>query len=169
MVLIQSKKNKYFSLSVLLFFLLSFSFFLIEKSTKQAPNEIFTTIKGETIELNQWIGNPVLITFWATDCASCVKEIPDFIDLYQQFHSSGLEIIAIAMYYDIPSHVVEMSKAKQIPYPVSLDLTAQHANAFGKIQLTPTTIIIDPTGKIVLQHTGLSDINNLRKIIQSYL
>ena len=51
-----------------------------------------------------------------------MKEVNDFVDLYRQFHSKGLEIIAVAMYYDPPNHVLEMTQAKQIPYLVALDL-----------------------------------------------
>jgi thiol-disulfide isomerase/thioredoxin len=100
-----------------------------------APDAIFTTLTGNKIDLKQLQGNPVIVTFWATNCATCIQEIPHLIKLYQQFHPQGLEIIAVAMYYDPPNHVLSMSKAKQIPYPVALDLTANHAKAFGKICL----------------------------------
>ncbi len=41
------------------------------------PDTTFTTITGEHITLKALHGKPVLVTFWATSCASCVKEIPD--------------------------------------------------------------------------------------------
>ncbi|MCK5121992.1 MAG: TlpA family protein disulfide reductase, partial [Methylococcales bacterium] len=102
------------------------------KSITPAPAASFTSITGKKIELAQLQGKPVIITFWATDCPGCIKEIPHLIELYQQFHPKGLEIIAVAMYYDPPSHVVAMTKAKQLPYHVALDLKAEHANAFGQ-------------------------------------
>jgi peroxiredoxin len=122
-----------------------------------APTVTFTTITGKKIELAQLRGHPVIITFWATDCAGCIKEIPHLIELYNQFHPKGLEIIAVAMYYDLPSHVVAMTNARQLPYNVALDLTAEHAMAFGQVRLTPTTFLISATGNIVFQKTGTFD------------
>jgi len=134
-----------------------------------APDAIFTTLTGNKIDLKQLQGNPVIVTFWATNCATCIQEIPHLIKLYQQFHPQGLEIIAVAMYYDPPNHVLSMSKAKQIPYPVALDLTANHAKAFGKIQYTPSTFLISPTGEIVMKKTGLLDIDSLQQRIKNLL
>lgn len=119
-----------------------------------APENTFISITGHPINLSALKGKPVLINFWATDCSACIKEIPHLIELYQQYHVRGLEVIAVAMYYDIPSHVVEMTRAKQIPYPVALDLNARHANAFGQVQLTPTTFLISPDGFILSKFIG---------------
>jgi thiol-disulfide isomerase/thioredoxin len=139
------------------------------QSLGMAPDEIFTTLSGKKIELKKLRGKPVLITFWATDCASCIKEIPHLINLYQKFHPQGLEIIAVAMPYDPPNHVLFMSHAKQIPYPVALDLKAQHVQAFGQIQFTPSTFLISPSGAIVLKKIGLLDINAIQQRIQKLI
>lgn len=133
-----------------------------------APLATFTTITGDTFSLTDFRGKPVLITFWATDCASCVKEIPHLISLYDRYHAQGLEIIAVAMYYDLPSHVVEMSRDKQIPYQVVLDLKAQHARAFGQVQLTPTTFLISPNGQLVSKTIGAVTLTELQNQIEHY-
>jgi len=132
-------------------------------TVKLAPDVSFTTIYGEKIKLSALQGQPVIITFWATDCASCIQEIPHLIELYEQFHPQGLEIIAVAMYYDPPNHVVDMSKAKQLPYDVALDLKAEHAFAFGRVQLTPSTFLISPTGHIIMQKTGEFDFAKMKQ------
>ena len=134
---------------------------------KPAPDLTFTTITGKKIELAKVQGNPVIVTFWATDCAGCIREIPHLIELYNQFHPLGLEIIAIAMYYDPPNHVVEMTKAKQIPYDIALDLKAEHAYAFGQVQLTPTTFLISSAGTIIMQKTGEFDITDMKHKLET--
>ncbi len=136
---------------------------------EMAPHVIFTRINGDKIELKKLQGKPVIVTFWATDCANCIKEIPHLIALYQQFHPQGLEIIAVAMAYDPPNHVVSMSKAKQIPYPVALDIKSDLAHAFDNVKLTPTSFLISPTGTIVMKKTGLLDIIDIQQRIKSFL
>jgi peroxiredoxin len=130
------------------------------------PDVVFMSIKGEKIALKSLRGKPVLVTFWATDCPSCVKEVNDFIELYQQFHKQGLEIIAVAMYYDPPNHVVEMTQLKKIPYHVALDLRAEHALAFGKVEFTPTTFLVNPSGQIVFSKIGRFDMADMRQRLQ---
>lgn len=138
-------------------------------SQTPAPPVTFTTITGKKIELVKLKGKPVIVTFWATDCPACIKEIPQLIELYQQFHAQGLEMIAVAMYYDIPNHVVAMSKAKQLPYPVALDLKAEHARAFGQVKLIPTTFLISPSGIIIMQKTGFIDITDMKQRLENIL
>lgn len=123
----------------------------------EAPDVTFTTITGKKIALRALRGKPVIVTFWATDCPGCIKEIPHFIDLYKQYHQQGLEIIAVAMYYDPPNHVVTMTKDQQLPYDVALDLKAEHAHAFGDVQLIPSTFLITPDGWLALKKTGAFD------------
>jgi thiol-disulfide isomerase/thioredoxin len=134
-----------------------------------APAITFTTINGEQLKLLGLHGKPVIVTFWATDCASCVKEIPHLTELYRRYQPRGLEIIAVAMYYDLPSHVVEMTRQKQIPYRVALDLKADHARAFGNIQLTPSTFLIAPDGLVTMKIVGAFDLPTLRNQIEQYL
>ncbi len=138
-------------------------------SSMAAPDITFTSITGEKIKLKDWQGNPVIVTFWATDCPGCIKEIPHLIELYRDYHERGLEIIAIAMYYDPPNHVVEMTRAKQLPYKVTLDLQAEHAKAFGDVRLTPTTFLIKPDGAIALHKIGEFDLADMKKRIESFI
>lgn len=132
-------------------------------------NSIFTTITGERIALKDLRGKPVIVTFWATDCPSCITEIPHLLGLYRRYHPHGLELIAINMYYDPPSHVVSMVQLKQLPYPVILDLNAQHAHDFGDVQLTPSTFLIAPDGSIVVHKTGMLDLADMETRIAHYL
>ncbi len=134
-----------------------------------APAVNFMTLKGEKIELKKWRGKPVLVTFWATDCPSCVQEVEDFRGLYQQFHPKGLEIIAVAMAYDPPNHVVEMTRAKQIPYSVALDLRGDIARAFNNVSVTPTTFLINPAGQIVFSKVGLFNFKTMQDKIQQLI
>jgi thiol-disulfide isomerase/thioredoxin len=133
------------------------------------PNTTFTTITGKHLALQDLQGKPVLITFWATSCGSCVKEIPHLIALYKQFHPQGLEIIAIAMVYDPPNQVVAMTNESKLPYPVVLDLNSEHARAFGRVWATPTTLLIGGDGKVAKHVVGAFDVTDMQYCIQHLL
>lgn len=134
-----------------------------------APDVTFSTITGQKIVLKELRGKPVIITFWATDCPSCIDEIPHLTEIYQRYHQQGLEIIAVAMIYDPPSHVVSMAKAKGLPYDVALDLSAALARAFGNVNLTPTTFLISPQGKISEHIVGAIDPAHIKTQIEELL
>jgi peroxiredoxin len=138
-------------------------YYLLFPNLTTLPNVVFKTIKGETISQAALLGKPALITFWATDCPSCIKEIPDLIKLHQQYTAQGLTIIAVAMYYDPPNQVVTMATEKQLPYAVALDPNAELAHAFGNVQFTPTTFLIDKTGAIVMKKSGLFSLPTLQE------
>jgi len=161
--------NKSFITILVIGFIITSYWFWQTNQIKPAPEINLTTISGKKIDLVQLKGKPVIVTFWATDCKSCIEEVPHLIDLYSQYHSKGLEVIAIAMYYDPPNHVVTMAKAKKIPYDIALDLKAEHANAFGQVQLTPTTFLISPSGNIIQQITGKFEINDIRNQLNNLI
>jgi peroxiredoxin len=95
--------------------------------------------------------------------------MPHLVDLYQRLHPRGLEIVAVAMYYDVPSHVVALRDAQKLPYPIVLDLQSQYARAFGHVQLTPTTFLIAPDGRVAEQIIGVFDPVALQQHIETYL
>jgi peroxiredoxin len=134
-----------------------------------APDVVFTTITGKRVASSVWRGKPAIVTFWATDCPSCMLEIPHLIDLYRRFHPRGLEIMAVAMAYDPPSHVVAMTRDRQLPYDVALDLHSAHALAFGNVQFTPTTFLISSEGRIVEKSVGVFDYSSWQSRIAAML
>jgi len=138
-------------------------------SLKTSPDISLLTIKGEEIQLAGLQGKPVLVTFWATTCPGCIKEIPHLIELYDELAPQGLEIIGITMDYDPPNRVLAMSKARNIPYPIALDIHADAARAFGNVRLTPTSFLIAPDGRIVYQKTGTINMARLREDILGML
>lgn len=135
----------------------------------QAPDITLTTIDGKSLALKNLHGKPVLVTFWATDCASCVQEIPDLLALYNRYHPQGFELIAITMTYDPPNHVVELSHTLHLPYPIALDITGDLATAFGQVRLTPSTFLIAPDGGIDWQQTGTFELADLQARIEFLL
>lgn len=136
---------------------------------QRAPDIELTTIDGRPISLLGLRGRPVLVTFWATTCPGCMKEMPHLISLYHELAPRGLEIIGIAMSYDPVADVIALSKQRAIPYPIAHDTQSHAAQAFGDVRLTPTNILIDPDGRIVQQHIGEMDMAQARTKILAML
>ena len=134
-----------------------------------APDIEFTTVDGKKIDLKTLKGKPVLVTFWATSCPGCIKEMPHLIELYHELHNKGLEIIGVAMPYDRPDHVLEMRKRKNIPYPIALDIKGEAVRAFGHVRLTPSSFLINPEGVIVRHKIGEMDMKQIHNMIISML
>jgi peroxiredoxin len=136
---------------------------------EEAPDITVVTTTGERIPLAGMRGKPVLVTFWATTCPSCMEEMPHLINLYHELSPLGLNVIGIAMYYDPPNRVLAMQASRSIPYTIALDIDARAARAFGEVELTPTTFLIAPDGRVVYQKTGSMDMDRLRTGILAML
>lgn len=142
---------------------------LSPEGLKRVPDITLRTIDGNEIDLATLRGKPVLVTFWATSCPGCVKEIPHLIELYQEFEPQGLQLVAVAMSYDPPDHVLTMRDARRIPYPIALDIQGEAARAFGDVRLTPTSFLIAPDGRIVRQKIGEMEMTDVRAQIRAML
>lgn len=128
-----------------------------------APALTMTTLSGQTINLAQLRGKTVLVNFWATSCPGCVKEMPHLIDVYQRYHSKGLEIVAVSMNYDPAEQVRQFNAEHRLPFPVVMDTRGDIARAFGEVKLTPTTFLIDAEGNIAEQTIGDLDFVKLQQ------
>jgi len=134
-----------------------------------APDVTFKYIDGRQINLKHLERHPVLVTFWATSCPGCMKEMPHLISLYKALSAQGLEIVGVAMSYDPPDRVLAMTKSRNIPYPISLDIDGSIARAFDDVTLTPTSFLIAPDGRIIDHIVGELDMEKLRRQISDIL
>jgi cytochrome c biogenesis protein CcmG/thiol:disulfide interchange protein DsbE len=92
-----------------------------------------------------------VLDFWATWCPPCRAEIPDFIDLQNEYGSQGVQIVGIAL--DEPEKVLAFARQNGMNYPVLLG-SDEVSMKYGGIEGIPTTFIIDRDGKIVNRFEG---------------
>ena len=154
------KKNKI--ISILLITFVAVLLFL-SLQTNSVKNLNLITISGEKITSQQLLGKITLINFWATDCPGCINEMPGLIETYNQYKDQGLEVIAVAMYYDPPSRVISFTKNNNLPFPVVLDTNKEIINKFNNVKLTPTSIILDKNGYVINTIIGEIDFNEFNK------
>jgi len=156
------------SLGVALLGVLGFAW-LSDTGMKVAPEVSMKLIGGEQLSIDSLRGRPVMVTFWATTCTACRKEIPHLKEIYETYSSQGFEMIAVAMPYDPPAQVWEFMKQKTLPYKVALDTDGAVTKAFGTIRLTPTTFVISGDGQIVYNAPGEFDLAKMHGLVKTLL
>jgi len=142
---------------------------LRDATVATVPEVELTTIQGEKLTLHSLRGKVVLINFWATDCAVCVKEMPQMSETYRKYQARGFDALFVAMPHDRPDHVVHFARRNQLPFKVALDVQGDITRAFGPIRATPTTFIADRNGRIVKRIVGEPDFVRLHQLIEEQL
>ena len=107
-----------------------------------APNFTLQSNAGGQVSLASLKGKVVMVNFWATSCATCVKEMPQMVETYNKFKQDGLEFVAVAMSYDPPNYVLNYTETRKLPFKVALDSGGDLAKQFGDVNMTPTTFVI---------------------------
>lgn len=147
----------------------AFAAFAIWSAKPAAPQVTFVSLQGEKITTADLRGKVVLVNFWATDCTTCVKEMPEVVATYNKYHGQGFETIAVAMKHDPPNYVLNYTEKNRLPFKVALDPMGDLARAFGEVKLTPTTFIIDRQGKMVMRILGEPDFARLHALLEEKL
>ena len=115
----------------------------------------FPDVQGQPQSLSQWRGQIVVLNFWASWCAPCREEMPDFVALREHHHPKGVEFVGIAI--DNATNVAHFLQQQPVNYPILIgegaahSLTRQLGNPSGAL---PYTIVLDRDGKIALMHLG---------------
>ena len=134
---------------------------------KLLPPVEMAFLDGSKPTLADYRGKVVLGVFWSVSCETCVDEIPQLNALYEKNKQNNFVVIGFDMPYDRPDWTVKFVKERPIKYPVSLDIEGDIARAFGGVQATPTTVLIDKQGRVVWKRLGRTDFAKLETEIQS--
>ncbi len=134
-----------------------------------APPSTFVLLDGSTRTTADLKGKVTLVNFWATSCVSCVAEMPQIMATHEKYQARGYQTLAVAMSYDPPAYVVNFAQSRKLPFGVAIDNTGAVAKAWGDVQLTPTTFIVDKRGEIVKRYVGAPDFAELHQLIEKLL
>lgn len=133
------------------------------------PDITYTLIDGRRIGAAELRDRVVLVNFWATSCAVCVAEMPELVRLHHDYQPRGFELLAVAMPYDRPDHVLHFSASRRLPFPVALDPMGQAVAAWGGVEATPLTWLAGRDGRIRQRMLGRPDFARLRAEIEALL
>ena len=118
-----------------------------------------TTLEGEKIKLSELRGKRVVVDFWATWCPPCVKEIPHFVQLYNE--TSRDELILVGISQEDAETLKPFAKKHGVNYPIASaqDLAAPYSD----VQSIPTTFFIDRNGVIQSIAVGYHDLAAIKE------
>jgi peroxiredoxin len=113
-------------------------------------------VRGKSHSLSEHLGSKViLLSFWATWCEPCKKELVQLQELYDAHRERGLMILSISMdepetQGDVRTYVSQ----RRFTYPVLLDTESQVTGQFNPKRAAPYNLIIDRDRRIRWTHEG---------------
>jgi len=149
-----NKKTLFSFLAIALFTTVSFA------QNRALPNKDVKTLDGSNFNITNLEnnGNPIVISFWATWCKPCKKELNNIAEVYEDWQEeTGVKLIAISI--DNTRSMTKVSpyvNASDWDYEVYLDPNRDLARAMG-ISTVPHTFLLNGKNKIVWQHKGYVD------------
>ena len=150
--------------------LVAFALFALGQSTNSTPELVLKDIQGKNLKLSDYRGKVVLLNFWATWCAPCVKEIPDMIDVQKMFQDKGVQFIGASVDLEGFKDVRPFLDKHQfkLNYPI---IIADHPmlNAYKNPAFLPTTFIIDRKGIIRKETVGVLSREKLASLLDEIL
>jgi peroxiredoxin len=144
------------------------AFFVMGGATA-APESTFVLLDGSKKTTADMKGKVTLVNFWATSCTTCVAEMPKMVSTFEKYRGKGYQHLAVAMSYDPPSYVVNYAQTRKLPFDVAIDNTGSVARAWGDVQLTPTSFIVNKKGEIVKRYVGEPNFAEMQKLIEKLL
>lgn len=116
------------------------------------PSLKVTTLDGKPYDLAAQRGHWVIVNFWATWCAPCVKEIPDIA----HFVATHPNVRAIGIAYEDtePSDIRAFLVKHPVTYPIAQVTMDKPLKDFDEPLGLPTTWLIGPDGKVAKHFTG---------------
>jgi thiol-disulfide isomerase/thioredoxin len=122
----------------------------------------FERPEGGELAMAALRGKPLLINFWATWCAPCLRELPAINEFHRQYKGKGWQVVGLAI--DGPTPVREFLTRVKIGFPVGLagldgtDLIAKLGNLQGGL---PFSVLIDSRGRLVERKLGETSLAEL--------
>ena len=124
----------------------------------------FDTPAGGSLALAEFRGKPLVLNFWATWCAPCVREMPQFDRFHREYGPRGWQVVGLAI--DGPTPVREFLARTPVGYPVGLagfGGTELSAALGDKTGVLPFTVMIDARGQLREAHAGETSFDQLKR------
>ncbi len=124
-------------------------------------------LDGEEVSLSDYQGNIVVINFWATWCPPCREEIPDFIQVYDEYRDQGVQFLGVSN--EDRDTLASFADEFGINYPVLIDGSVDTIFPEWGIRAIPTTFIVGENGEILSSFEGYMPKEVLENEINQWL
>ncbi|MBM4207364.1 MAG: TlpA family protein disulfide reductase [Gammaproteobacteria bacterium] len=137
-----------------------------EANSQTLPDISLPDTAGKQHNLKEWQGKILILNFWATWCPPCMKEMPEFQAIQNEFGDKGVQFVGVAL--DEAEPVQEFITKKNITYPILIgpDAGMKLAHDLGNVVNTvPFTVIFDKKGQLIKRQMGTLDREAILEII----
>lgn len=122
---------------------------------------------GNALALTDFIGHPVILRFWSTECKFCRADTPIFNSYFEMYKAKGLKVIYIntaQTEQEIKTFIADLD----IVFPVVHDAQGTIAKKYN-IKVQPMTIILSPDHRLLAAIIGGVSEAELKDLIGRYL
>jgi thiol-disulfide isomerase/thioredoxin len=124
------------------------------KPLQKPPAATFTDPSGAPVSLSRFTGKVVVVNFWATWCAPCLKEMPSLNRLQEKYSGKGIEVVAIATDRNGPQVPKNFLIRQELKHLKAYHDTKNEMVAALRVRGLPTTVILDQLGNEVARLEG---------------
>ncbi len=125
-----------------------------------APDFTLKSIGGENVALGDHLGKEVIIlSFWATWCGPCLKEMPKLMELQEELKDKGLRVFWISV-DDAKDEAKVGGIARRFKLPddqVLLDFERKVVSQYHKRGVPPFTVVIGKDKTKILEKLGYTE------------
>lgn len=137
-----------------------FCSFAITAQNNQIPSVKLKDLAGNTVdtaELNN-DGKPIIISFWATWCSPCKRELNNYSELYEEWQEeTGVKIVAVTIDDQRSvSRVGPYVNSVEWEFEILLDPNKDFSRSMQVINV-PHTFLVDGDGNVVWQHNNYAE------------
>jgi thiol-disulfide isomerase/thioredoxin len=128
------------------------------------PDLTLTGLDGGTVDLASYRGQPMVVNFWASWCPPCLKEMPDFEEVYQQ-RAGTVAFVGINV-RESAATAADLATRTGVTYDLALDSTGEASREFSVVNM-PTTVFVNADGVITSVHAGALNAAELNERIDA--
>ena len=126
----------------------------------------FDLFDGGSSTLADYEGTPLVVNFFASWCPPCVREMPEFQDVFERLDG---QVAFLGLSQDqSPTDALALVESTGVTYDVGWDLDLEVYGATGSIAM-PTTAFVSPSGELLDTFAGALDTEALAELIEDTL
>lgn len=129
-----------------------------------APDFELKTLDGQRVRLQDLRGKPVLLSFFASWCGPCRRELPSMVKLHEEFKDKGLQVFGVND--EGKGTARQFAEKAGLTFAILDDSSLKAAHLY-RVRSIPTAFLIDKDGKVVRFLRGGRDYDSLRSALKT--